>query len=197
MQRRSNVGAGLPAKTSAQQTLMLTDPPLSRASRIVAPPLPQGNAASRSSKVTRRKGGTLSGHDRSNGYVHKPKKHQRKESRRYSCLSQPHQSSTAPTSGQCDSSTIPRSVALLADGWRTPRYSAAPLRMHDRQPHANAELITTRDLEPGRALAPPIVLPARRCVTRCFDPSGFCLYKKTARNTPCSKSSTTSSQGKY
>jgi hypothetical protein len=137
------------------------------------------------SKVSRRKGGTLSGHDRSNGYVHKPKKHQRKESRRYSCLSQPHQSSTAPTSGQCDSSTIPRSVALLADGWRTPRYSAAPLRMHDRQPHANAELITTRDLEPGRALAPPIVLPARRCVTRCFDPSGFCLYKKTARNTPC------------
>ncbi|MBR7212424.1 hypothetical protein E1K68_06450 [Pseudomonas sp. B2021] len=36
-QRRSNVGAGLPAKTSAQQTVMLTDPTLSRAS-----PLPQG-----------------------------------------------------------------------------------------------------------------------------------------------------------
>jgi hypothetical protein len=28
-----------------------------------------------SPKVSRRKGGTLSGHDRSNGYVHKPKNH--------------------------------------------------------------------------------------------------------------------------
>ncbi|MDQ0654873.1 hypothetical protein QFZ38_005129 [Pseudomonas cedrina] len=34
-----NVGAGLPAKTSTQQTLMLTGPPQSRAS-----PLPQGVA---------------------------------------------------------------------------------------------------------------------------------------------------------
>ena len=53
-------------------------------------------------KVTRCKSGTLSGRDRSNGYVHKPKKHQRKELCRNSCPSQPHQSSTAPTLGQCD-----------------------------------------------------------------------------------------------
>ncbi|RAI67166.1 hypothetical protein DOZ80_20235 [Pseudomonas fluorescens] len=36
------VGAGLPAKTAAHSTFMSSDTLLSRASRIAAPPLPQG-----------------------------------------------------------------------------------------------------------------------------------------------------------
>ena len=43
---RSNVGGGLLAKASAQQTLMLTDTPLSRAS-----PLPQGGRARHNDQV--------------------------------------------------------------------------------------------------------------------------------------------------
>ncbi|PYY68078.1 hypothetical protein CRX42_23675 [Pseudomonas jessenii] len=39
---RTNVGAGLLAKASYQSTSMLHDTSLSRASRIAAPPLPQG-----------------------------------------------------------------------------------------------------------------------------------------------------------
>ena len=52
-------------------------------------------------KVTRCKSGTNSRHDPSNGYVHKPNKHQRKELCKDSCLSQPRQSSTAPTFDFC------------------------------------------------------------------------------------------------
>jgi hypothetical protein len=40
------VGAGLLAKAVYQSILMSNDTPLSRASRIAAPPLPQGSAQS-------------------------------------------------------------------------------------------------------------------------------------------------------
>ncbi len=52
-------------------------------------------------KVTRCKSGTNSRRNRKNGYVHEPKKHQRKELCKNSCLSQPRQSSTAPTFDFC------------------------------------------------------------------------------------------------
>ncbi|OPK09949.1 hypothetical protein BZ163_12765 [Pseudomonas sp. VI4.1] len=41
MAMRGPVGAGLLAKAAARSILMSSDTPLSRASRIVAPPLPQ------------------------------------------------------------------------------------------------------------------------------------------------------------
>jgi hypothetical protein len=55
----------------------------------------------RSSKVSRRKGGTLSGRDRSNGYVLTPHNQKKSKSCRNSCLSQPRQCSTAPTVDFC------------------------------------------------------------------------------------------------
>jgi hypothetical protein len=71
---------GLARECGVSVNISITDPPHSRASRIVAPPLPQGNAASRSSKVTRRQGGTISRRDRSNGYVHTQKRELPKDS---------------------------------------------------------------------------------------------------------------------
>ncbi|TFW32096.1 hypothetical protein E4T65_30440 [Pseudomonas fluorescens] len=98
----------------------------------------------------------------------------------------------APTGEEC-TTTVQTDGTVI--GIVPPLFAGAAVGSETSTP-AKPELTTNPRYETGTNIDPPVVPCANGCNAMC--PSGQHLPKqKTARKNPCSKSLTTSSQGKY